>query len=183
MTTRTWNLDNAHTSIGFTVRHLLSKVRGHFATYSGAIELDEQDVRRSSVRVEIDAASIDTREPKRDAHLRSPDFFDVENHPKLTFVSKEILADGGKVTQVIGDLTIHGVTRQVTLDVEDLGRAKDPWGNEKLLFEATTQINRKDYGLNWNAVLETGGFLVGDKIEINLDLQAAAAAEQTAKAS
>lgn len=183
MTTRTWNIDTAHTSVGFTVRHLLSKVRGHFATYSGTIELDEQDITRSTVKVEIDAASIDTREPKRDAHLRSADFFDVENHPKLTFVSRQVLAEGGKATQVIGDLTIHGATRQVTLDVEDLGRAKDPWGNEKLAFEARTQINRQDFGLKWNAVLETGGFLVGDKIDINLELQAAVAAEQVARAS
>jgi polyisoprenoid-binding protein YceI len=175
-TTRTWNIDASHTSVGFTVRHLISKVRGTFRAFSGTIDLDEQDVRRSSVRVEIDAASVDTREPKRDAHLRSPDFFDVEQHPKLTFVSTQVLAEDGKVTQVIGDLTIHGVTRQVTLDVEDLGRARDPWGNEKLAFEARTQINRKDFGLGWNAVLETGGFLVGDKVEIDLELQAAALA-------
>ena len=176
MTTRTWNIDASHTSVGFTVRHLISKVRGSFGSLAGTIELDEADVRRSSVTVEIDAASVDTREPKRDAHLRSADFFDVEQHPKLTFVSTEVVADGdGKVTQVIGDLTIHGITRRVTLEVEDLGRARDPWGNDKLAFEARTQVDRKDFGLAWNAVLETGGFLVGDKVEIHLEVQAAAA--------
>jgi len=179
----TWNIDASHTNIGFTIRHLISKVRGTFSALAGTIELDEKDLTRSSVEVEIDVASISTREPKRDDHLRSADFFDAEKFPKLTFVSRQVLARDGKVAQVIGDLTIHGVTRQVTLDVEDLGRARDPWGNQRLAFEATTQIKRQDFGLEWNAVLETGGFLVGDKVEINLELEAVAAVAEAAKAS
>lgn len=169
----TWNIDTTHSAIRFSVRHLMiSKVHGLFAKWSGALELDEENPANSSVKVEIDAASVDTKEEKRDAHLRSPDFFDVEKFPQLTFASTQVLVDGGKITQVIGDLTIHGVTRQVTLDVEEQGRAKDPWGGQRTAFEAKTQVNRKDYGLAWNVALETGGILVGEKIEITLEIEA-----------
>jgi polyisoprenoid-binding protein YceI len=173
----TWNIDTTHSAIRFSVRHLMiSKVHGLFAKWSGALELDEENPANSKVKVEIDASSIDTKEEKRDAHLRSPDFFDVEQFPKLGFESKAVLVDDGKISQVIGDLTIHGVTRQVTLDVEEQGRAKDPWGGSRIAFEASTKINRKDFGLTWNVALETGGLLVGEKIEITLEVEAVLAA-------
>jgi len=176
MATTRWNIDTSHSTARFTVRHLvIAKVHGTFGSWSGAFELDGDNLARSSVTAEFDIASIDTKEEKRDAHLRSADFFDAENHPKMTFVSKQVLAEGGKVSQVIGDLTIRGTTKQVTLDVEDLGRAKDPWGNEKLAFEAKTRINRHDFGLKWNVALEAGGVLVGDNVDIILEIQAAKA--------
>jgi polyisoprenoid-binding protein YceI len=161
---------------------MISKVHGQFTSWTGEIQLDDADLARSSVKVEIDVASIHTNEEKRDAHLRSADFFDAEKFPKLTFVSKSVLGKAGKVNQVIGDLTIHGVTRQVTLDVEDLGRQKDPWGGERVGYEAKTSISRKEFGLHWNVALETGGVLVGDKIEIILEVEAVAEAA-VAKAS
>jgi polyisoprenoid-binding protein YceI len=176
MATRTWNIDTSHSAVHFTVRHLvIAKVRGVFGTFSGQIQLDPDDLSKSSVKVEIDAASIDTKEEKRDAHLRSADFLDVENHPKLTFVSKRVEAAGGKISKAIGDLTLHGVTKEVTLEIEDSGRAKDPWGNEKAAFEAKTRINRTDFGLKWNAALETGGVLVGEHVDISIDVEAVAA--------
>jgi polyisoprenoid-binding protein YceI len=180
---KTWKIDPSHSAVRFSVRHLMiSKVHGQFTAWTGDIQLDDADLARSSVKVEIDAASIHTNEEKRDAHLRSADFFDAEQFPKLTFASKSVLAEGGKVTQVIGDLTIHGVTRQVTLDVEDLGRQRDPWGGERVGYEAKTSISRKDFGLHWNVALETGGVLVADKIEITLEIEAVAEAA-VAKAS
>ena len=159
--TTTYNIDKAHSEVTFQVRHLLTKVRGRFSDFEGTIEYDEEQPENSRVNAAIKATSIDTSERDRDNHLRSADFFDVEKFPTLTF-------KGG----AIGDLTIHGVTRQVTFDVNFLGRAKDPWGNERIAFEAETTINRKDYGLNWNAALETGGFLVGDEVKISLSVQA-----------
>jgi polyisoprenoid-binding protein YceI len=180
---KTWKIDPSHSAVRFSVRHLMiSKVHGQFTSWTGEIQLDDADLARSSVKVEIDAGSIHTNEEKRDAHLRSADFFDAEQFPKLTFVSKSVLAEGGKVTQVIGDLTIHGVTKQVTLDVEDLGRQKDPWGGERVGYEARTSISRKEFGLHWNVALETGGVLVADKIEITLEIEAVAEAA-VAKAS
>lgn len=176
MATRTWNIDTSHSAIRFTVRHLvIAKVHGVFGKFSGSFQLDPDDLSKSSVKVEIDAASIDTKEEKRDAHLRSADFLDADNFKTLTFVSKKVEGSGGKVTKVIGDLTIRGTTKEVTLDVEDLGHAKDPWGNEKAAFEAKTRINRTDFGLKWNAALETGGVLVGENVDIVLEIQAAPA--------
>ena len=173
MATRTWNIDNAHSTIRFTVRHLvIAKVHGVFGSYSGAIQLDPDDLTKSSVNVAIDAASIDSKEEKRDAHLRSADFLDADNFKQLTFASKRVELKGGKVARVIGDLTIRGTTKEVALDVDDLGRAKDPWGNEKLAFEAKTRINRKDFGLSWNVALEAGGVLVGENIDITLEIEA-----------
>lgn len=170
---KTLNIDIAHFSVHFIVRHMVvSKVRGSFGAFSGTIELDADNVESSKVNVEIDAASIDTREPKRDAHLRSADFFDVENFPKLTFASTAVKKTGDDTLAVTGDLTIHGVTRPVTLKVESLGGGKDPWGNQRLVWSASTEINRKDFGLNWNQVLEAGGLLVSEKIVIELDVQA-----------
>ncbi len=174
-----WSFDTAHSSIGFTVRHLMiSKVRGHFGRWTGTFDYDEQDPTRSRLEVQIDAASIDTREDKRDAHLRSPDFFDVEKYPQLTFKSTRVERDGGDDFVVTGDLAIHGVTRAVSLKVEGLGRSKDPWGGERVGFSASTSINRKDFGLHWNVALETGGVLVGEKIEIAIEIEAVRAVEQ-----
>ena len=174
----TWSFDNAHSSIGFSVRHLMiSKVRGHFNQWEGTFDYDESDPTKSKLSVRIDAASIDTREEKRDAHLRSPDFFDVEKFPALTFASTRVERDGDDFV-VSGDLTIHGVTRAVQLKVESLGATKDPWGGYRAGFSASTTINRKDFGLTWNAALETGGVVVGEKIEIAIEIEAVRAAEQ-----
>jgi polyisoprenoid-binding protein YceI len=177
----TWNIDPSHSGVHFTVRHMVvSKVRGSFDRWQGAIDFDPQNPAASKVTVRIDAASIDTREEKRDAHLRSADFFDVEHHPALTFESKKVEKLDGNEYRVTGDLTLRGVTREVVLDAEYLGTGKDPRGNQRLGFSAQTSINRKDFGLSWNQVLEAGGVLVGEKIEIALDVQAVAAAASQA---
>ena len=177
MTTNHWNIDAAHTGIHFSVRHMVvSKVRGRFAKYTGAVNLDDDDLTRSTVEVTIDAASIDTGVADRDKHLRSPDFFDVERFPELRFQSKRVEKLADARYRVIGDLTIRDVTREVALDVEYGGQAKDPWGNERAGFVARASIDRKDFGLQWNQVLETGGVLVGDRVEIELDVQAVKAA-------
>lgn len=169
----TWDIDPAHSEIGFKVRHMMvSNVRGSFHEVRGALEFDEADITRSSIDVTIVTASIDTGVEKRDKHLRSPDFFDVEKYPALTFRSKNVQVISDGVFEVAGDLTIHGVTREVVLDVEGLThQAKDPRGNTVMGATATTKINRKDYGLTWNKALETGGVLVGDEISITLEVE------------
>ena len=171
-TTTTYNIDKAHSEVTFQVRHLLTKVRGRFSEFNGTIEYDEADPERSLVDVEVQAASIDTNERDRDRHLRSADFFDVEKIRALTFRSTRIRRESEDTFTVTGDLTIRGVTRSVSFDVSLLGKAKDPWGNERIAFEAETTINRKDFGLTWNAALETGGFLVGDEVTLTLSVQA-----------
>ena len=173
--TTTYAIDKAHSEATFQVRHLLTKVRGHFSDFEGTIEYNEADPERSVVNITIQAASVDTRERDRDNHLRSADFFDVEKFPTLTFRNTAITRKGERF-DVAGDLTIRGVTRPVTFDVTSLGKARDPWGNERIAFEAEATINRKDFGLNWNAALETGGFLVGDEVKISLSAQAIPAA-------
>ena len=170
--TRTLAIDRSHSEVGFQVRHLLSKVRGRFNEFDGTIEFDEANPANSRVDVAIQAGSIDTGEADRDTHLRSADFFDVEKYPTLTFTSTSVTARGENTYDVAGDLTIHGVTRQVTLPASFLGAAQDPWGNTKLVFEADLTLNRKDFGLTWNAALETGGFLVGDEVKVSLEIQA-----------
>lgn len=170
---RTLAIDKAHSEVGFEVRHLISKVRGHFADFEGTITFDAAEPRNSKVDVTIQAASIVTNEPNRDAHLKSDDFFAAATYPVLTFVSTAITSAGTDAYRVEGDLTIHGVTRRVVLEADYLGEAKDPWGREKVAFEARTTLNRKDFGLNWNAALETGGFLVGDQVTVRLSIQAA----------
>jgi len=173
MATSRWNIDPTHSGVHFTVRHMvISKVRGSFDRYQGSIEFDPANPAASKVSVSIEAGSINTREPKRDEHLRSPDFFDAAQFPALTFTSTKVEKVSDAELRVTGDLTIHGVTRAVTLETEFAGGGKDPWGNERLGFSATASINRKDFGLNWNQVLEAGGVLVGEKIEIALDVQA-----------
>jgi polyisoprenoid-binding protein YceI len=172
MTTNKWNIDAAHSGISFSIRHMVvSKVRGRFTRFAGAVSLDEGDLARSSVEATVDASSIDTGTAQRDAHLRSADFFDVEQFPELRFRSRRIEALDGDGYRVVGDLTIRGVTREVTLDAEYAGRGKDPWGNERVAFAAKTAIDRKDFGLGWNQVLEAGGVLVGDRVDIELDVQ------------
>ena len=170
----TYGIDKAHSEATFQVRHLLSKVRGVFGDFDGTIHFDPDAPESGSVNVTIQAASINTNEPSRDTHLRSDDFFAVDEFPTLTFVSREVKQRNVAEFDVVGDLTIRGNTRPVTLGVAYLGSAKDPWGNEKLAFEAETTLNRKDFGLHWNAALETGGFLVGDEVRVQLSIQAIA---------
>jgi polyisoprenoid-binding protein YceI len=154
------------------VRHLLTKVRGQFSDFEGLITFDEQNPANSHVDVTLQAASVNTQNTDRDNHLRSGDFFDVETHPALIFKSISVQPRGAGSFDVMGNLTIRNVTKQVTLPVNYLGKAKDPWGNEKAAFEAELTISRKDFELNWNAALETGGFLVGDDVKITLSIQA-----------
>lgn len=167
-----WKIDPAHSEVNFTVRHMMiSNVRGRFEEFTGTVEFDRENPALSSVEVQIEATSINTREPQRDNHLRSADFFDAENHPYLTFKSKriEILDDAhGRIT---GDLTIRGVTREVVLDTEFNGMSQSPWGYNSAGFSASAKINRKDWGLTWNMALETGGVLVSDDIKINIELE------------
>lgn len=173
--TRTFAIDKTHSEATFQVRHLITKVRGRFVDFGGTIEFNADAPTASKVRFEAQAASIDTGTPDRDKHLRSDDFFAVEQHPTITFASTGITARGGNAYDVAGDLTMRGVTKAITIPVTLLGSAVDPWGNEKIAFEGDVTINRKDFGLNWNAALETGGFLVGDEVRIGLQIQAAAA--------
>lgn len=173
-TTTTWNIDPVHTTVEFKVRHMMiTNVKGHFKLGSGVITVDEDDITRSHVEASIDAASVDTREPDRDTHLRSAEFLDVEKFPSLTFASTRITRSGKANLEVEGDLTIHGVTRNATFLVEGpTAPGKDPWGNVRMGLSASTKINRKDFGLTWNAALETGGILVGDEVTITLDVEA-----------
>jgi polyisoprenoid-binding protein YceI len=167
-----WQIDSAHSDITFSVRHMMiSKVRGRFTDFSGTVNFDEDTPTNTSVHVEINAASIDTQEEDRDNHLRSADFLDVENYPKLIFVGKDVKQTSDNEGKLIGDLTIRGVTKEVVLDVEYAGQAKSPWGTYSAGFYGSTEINRKDFGLTWNQTLETGGILVGDKIKIEIDLE------------
>lgn len=173
--TGTWTIDPAHTTIGASVKHLMAaRVRGSFRSFEGTIEMGDRP-ETSSVTVTIDASSIDTGVADRDAHLRSPDFLDAEEHPELTFRSTAVRPTGGDAYEMDGELTIRGVTRPVTLDVHYLGIVTDPWGNEKALFSASTKIDREEWGLTWNQALETGGWLVGKTITIELEVQAAKA--------
>ena len=168
-----WKIDPAHSAAHFSVRHLMiSNVRGEFTKISGKASLNPATPAASTIDVEIDAASLNTREPQRDEHLRSADFFDVVKYPKLTFRSKQIEKLGEERYKVTGDLTIHGVTKDVVLDVEGPTPAvKDPWGNTRVGIEATTKLNRKDFGLVWNALTETGGVMVGDEVKINIEAE------------
>jgi polyisoprenoid-binding protein YceI len=172
-TTTTWNIDPAHSVAEFKVKHMMiSNVKGHFAKVSGTLSRDEFDVTNSRVEALIDASSIGTRDDQRDAHLKSADFLHVEKFPSLSFKSTRIRATGDGELAVEGDLSIRGVTRKVTFHVEGpTAPAKDPWGNTRVAVSATTKINRKDFGLTWNAALETGGILVGDEVTITLDVQ------------
>jgi len=171
--TSTWKIDPVHSAAEFKVKHMMiSNVKGQFTAVTGVATLDETDVTKSRVEASIDAASINTRDAQRDAHLKSADFFDVEKFPTLSFKSKRVDRSRDGELAVTGDLTIHGVTREVVFDVEGpTPPAKDPWGNTRVGLSATTKISRKDYGLTWNAGLETGGILVGDDVTVTLDVE------------
>jgi len=171
--TSTWAIDRVHSTAQFKVKHMMiSNVLGEFTSIAGFLERDENDITKSKIRASIDAGTINTREPQRDAHLKSEDFFHVENHPDLTFNSTSISRNADGELKVSGDLTIRGVTRNVVFDVEGPSPAqKDPWGNTRIGLSATTRISRKDFGLIWNAALEAGGLLVGDAVTITLDVQ------------
>lgn len=175
----TYTIDPAHSGAHFTVRHMMiTNVRGAFRNVKGTVVYDAENPASSSVEAEIDAASIDTREQQRDAHLRSADFLDVEKFPTITFRSTAFTKAGEAEWKVTGDLTIHGVTRPVALNVEGPApEGKDPWGNIRSGASATTKIKRSDFGLTWNAALETGGFLVGDELKIELELALVKAAD------
>ena len=170
----TYKIDPAHSEVFFQVRHLVTKVRGRFSDFEGTITYDEANPEASSVNFSIKTASIDTNVADRDTHLRSADFFSAEEHPTLTFRSKKITKKGGDSFDVVGDLSMRGTTKEITLPVSFLGHATDPWGGKRVGFEAETTVNRKDYGLNWNAALETGGLLVGDEVKVSLSVQAVA---------
>ena len=172
MAASTWNIDLAHSAIHFSVRHMVvSKTRGRFAKWSGKITFDPEKPSAGSVEVAIEPASIDTGEPQRDGHLRSADFFDVEKYPTATFKSTKVQDQGGKL-RITGDLTVHGVTKPVVLEATYEGAGKDPWGGERVGFSATTSIDRREFGLQWNKALETGGVLVGEKVELSLEVEA-----------
>lgn len=169
----TWAVDASHTRIGFKVRHLMvSWVQGEFGDVSGTVEYDPADPTKTKAEVTVQMASVDTRDAKRDEHLRSADFFDVQKHPTMTFRSKEVKkADGGKLA-MSGDLTIRGVTKPVTFTVDGLGQpVKDPWGNQRVGASATATINRQDFGVNWNANLDSGGVVVGDEVQLVIDVE------------
>ncbi|MFM6930050.1 MAG: YceI family protein [Bdellovibrio sp.] len=173
MSTTTWQIDAAHSSANFTIKHMMiAKVHGGFEKLSGSLVLDSSDISKSSVEASIEAASINTREAQRDAHLKSADFFDVEKFPLLTFKSKKVERAGDEELKVTGDLTIRGVTKEVVFEVEGpSAEHKDPYGNMKIGLSAKTKIKRKEFGLTWNAALEAGGVLVGDDVQISLDIQ------------
>ncbi len=181
MTTNSWNLDTVHSGINFSVRHMVvSKVRGRFAKFSGKLDLDEGDLTRSQIEATIDAGSIDTGTAQRDAHLKSADFLDAERFPEIRFRSSRIDKLADDRYRLTGNLTIRDVTREIALDVEYGGRAKDPWGNERVGFIAKASLDRKDFGLGWNQVLEAGGVLVGERVEIDLEVQGVRAAAAVA---
>ena len=170
--TVTWQIDPAHSLVEFAVKHLMiSTVKGRFADVEGRVTVEGDDPTTAEIDVTIAAESIDTRVDKRDDHLRSADFLGAERHPSLRFRSTGVDRAGDGDLRVKGDLTIRDVTREVVLEVEELGRARDPWGGERAAFQATTKIDRKDFGLTWNQALETGGVLVGDEVRISIDAQ------------
>lgn len=177
-----WQIDSSHSHINFTARHMMiSKVRGSFESFSGTVNFDEANPVNTTVDIVVDLASVNTRDAQRDGHLKSPDFFAVEAHPTMHFVSTRVEQIDENNGRLIGNLTIKGVTHEVALDVEYAGVAKSPWGTESAGFSATGTLNRKDWGLNWNQALETGGVLVGDKINIEIELELVKVAEtQTA---
>ncbi|MDC0709875.1 YceI family protein [Stigmatella sp. ncwal1] len=185
----TWDIDPAHSSAQFTVTHMLiTKVKGEFGKVTGTVNLDDKDASKSTVAASIDTTTVNTNEADRDKHLKGPDFFDVEKYPAMTFKSTSVKAAGKSKFKIVGDLTLHGVTKPVTLDVESAStEVKDPWGGTRRGASATTKLNRKDFGLTWNKLLETGGAVVGDEVAVTLDLQlikkapAAAPAAQDAK--
>ncbi|MFA1818765.1 YceI family protein [Virgibacillus oceani] len=169
-----WNVDTVHSDLGFSVKHMMiSKAKGTFNDFDAVLEADVDDLTDSKLEITIDAASIDTKNKDRDDHLRSADFFDVENHPKITFKATDIKKKSENNYDVTGDLTVRGTTKPVVLDVDFEGQSKDPMsGNTVAGFSGETKINRKDFGLTWNAAVETGGVLVGEEVKINFEIEA-----------
>ncbi len=173
MTNTTWAVDASHSSIDFSVKHMMiAKVKGSFESFEATIEADPADLTTANIEFKIDLTSINTKNEDRDNHLRSADFFDVENHPLMTFKSTSIVKTDDGEYDVTGDLTIRGTTKPETFKVVFEGAGKDPWGNEKAGFSATGSLNRSDFGLVWNAALETGGVLVGDQVKISIEIEA-----------
>lgn len=176
-----FDVDKAHTNVSFTAPHLMvSKVKGRFDNISGSFQFDEKTMKLSDIAVTIKTDSLNTNEADRDKHLRSPDFFDVTKYPDMTFKSTGVKYEKDKPDKVEGDLTIRGITKKVTLDVDYNGAITDPWGNRVVAFEAEGEVNRKDFGLNWNKAMDKGGFVVGDKIKIEIDGEAKVASVPTA---
>jgi polyisoprenoid-binding protein YceI len=172
MALENWKIDVIHSTVGFTVRHLMvSKVHGYFTKWNGTLAFDEQNPSASHVEVQIEVASVDTREPQRDGHLRTGDFFEAEKYPHMTFKSTAVERNGERF-KITGDLTLRGVTKPVVLDAEYGGRSKHPQMGERIGFSAHTTINRKDFGVNYNQVLEAGGIAISEKVEINLEIEA-----------
>lgn len=170
--TTTWTIDASHTNAEFAVKHLMiSTVRGRFADVSGTVITQGDDLTTAQVEVSLAVASIDTRNEQRDGHLKSADFFNAEQYPAITFRSRRVEQAGGESFRLVGDLTIRGVTREVALDVTAEGGTRDPWGGERLGFSAAARINRKDFGLEWNMALETGGVVVGEEVRLTLDVE------------
>lgn len=170
-----WKIDPAHSLVEFPVKHMMiATLKGRFTGFQATIVADPADLSTATLEADIDTASVDTREPQRDAHLRSPDFFDAENHPTISLRTRSIERKAHDQYKLHGDLTIRGVTRPVTLDLTVDGQGKDPWGNERLAFSIEGTLNRKDWGLNWNTLLETGGVLVSDQIRIYVQVSAIA---------
>lgn len=166
-----WQIDATHSQATFSVKHMMiSTVKGHFEVLSGQLELDEQHPENSWVEAQVDAASINTRDAKRDAHLRSPDFFDVEKYPTITFKSTKVTPLGGNEYRVTGNLTMHGITKEETFHAEYSGQLKDLFGMQRAGFTVSGKVNRKDYNLSWNVALETGGVLVGEDVKVEVDL-------------
>jgi polyisoprenoid-binding protein YceI len=170
---QTYAIDKTHSEVLFSVKHLVSRVSGQFQDFGGTIVIDRAKPEASTAELSIKAASISTKEARRDDHLRSPDFFDVAKFPEITFKSTKVTPKGKDAFEVTGDLTLHGVTKPVVLEVGFLGDAKDPMGNEKAGFEATTTLNRKDFGIVWNKALDQGGYLLGDDVKVTINLEAA----------
>ncbi|MBB6691860.1 YceI family protein [Cohnella xylanilytica] len=171
-----WAVDVSHSAIDFSVKHMMiAKVKGSFHSFEAQISADPADLTTADIAFQIDLSSVDTRNGDRDAHLKSADFFDVENHPKLLFKATKIVSKGEGEYEVTGDVTLHGVTRPETFAVTYEGAGKDPWGNEKAGFSATGSLKRSDYGLTYNAVLETGGVLIGDEVKVSIEIEAAKA--------
>ena len=176
-----WQLDTAHSIIGFSIRHLLiSKVRGRFGKWTGTVEFDSDVPGSSFVQARIEAASIDTSEPDRDKHLRSADFFDVERFPEIAFTGQRVERLGGDRYRLTGVLTMHGVTNEIVLEAEETGRVRDPWGSDRIGFNAKGSLDRKDYGLTFNQALDAGGMLLGDKVDIAIEVEAVKVAQATA---
>ena len=173
MATERWEIDSSHSGIHFSVRHLvIAKVRGQFGRWSGTVLVPDGDLNRASVDVTIDASSIDTGVADRDAHLKSADFFDVATYPEITFRTDRVEPERNGRLRLVGQLTLKGVTRQATFDVESHGKTADPWGNLRAAYTAKTSVDRRDFGLTWNQVLETGGVMVGERVDIEVDLEA-----------